>query len=764
MLLRKMLRDMKNNMTQFISIFLMAFLGVFIYAGVNSEGNGLEKTSEKFYEATDLADAWVYSTGFSEEAAKEVERLNQVEGVERRLTIKSIADFDNNPTVKLHFVENYEICRFQLMEGEPFSLNDGDGVWLDQLFAEAKELKVGDRISFDINGFIIDKEIKGLVMSPEYVYCAGEDDIVPIRTDYGFAFLSDKAFPKEIPISYNELLIRAGDEAGASLENAIDQALEGKYSVYVTRENLRSYMQFNEEMKEHKAIGQIFPIVFLAVAVLTIVTTMARIVNNQRTQIGVLKAIGFKRRQILFHYVSYSLWISLAGAVLGVIVGPMVLPYLFYAAMHTVYTIPEWKSVIPISVVYMVIATLVVCTLASYLTCRNVLSDTPAQSLRPKAPKSVKHSFLDRTKLWTRLSFHSQWNLRDVIRCKGRSMMAIAGILGCSALLICGFGLQDTMKHIITWNYEVINRYETKVEIEETMTRDQLDLILKEVNGEGVYEGAVELKAKGKKKSGELMVMEEDISLIQFVDERRNIIKLPSDQLSISYKMAKNLGVKVGDEISWHIYGEEKWNSALIGAIYRTPFTQGITMFRPFYEEFGYSYRPSMIVSEQKNVSERYTEGEGGISKISDKEELIKSYQMLAKAMDIMVYTLMVAAIILAVVVIYNLGVLSFTERMRELSTLKVMGFKTTKLRRLLLTQNIWLTIVGIIPGLPIGILILSYIFQFLGEVFDFIIVVEFSSYLYTVIGTIVLSAAVNRLFSKKLKSIDMVSSLKGVE
>ncbi len=269
------------------------------------------------------------------------------------------------------------------------------------------------------------------------------------------------------------------------------------------------------------------------------------------------------------------------------------------------------------------------------LTCKNVLNDTPAQCLRPKAPKSIKHSILDRTRLWTHLSFHSQWNLRDVIRCKGRSSMAIVGILGCSALLICGFGLQDTMDNIVTWNYEVINHYETQLDLMDTITEEQIDKIKQESHGEGVYEGKVELRVKGKKKSGEIMVIEEKTGLIQFVDEKRNIITLPEDRISISYKMAENLGVKVGDEISWHIYGEERWITSHIDAIYRTPFAQGITMYRSFYEELGYTYRPSMIVSEQSNVSDRYTEGRDGIKKIADKEDLIKSYRTLARAMDI---------------------------------------------------------------------------------------------------------------------------------
>lgn len=763
MLIRKMLRDMKLNKAQFISIFLMAFLGVFIFAGVNSEGNGLQKAADEFYVSTNMADVWVYGSGFTEASKKKVEELNQVTGAQRRLTMKTVADFDNHPTVLLHFIEEYEISRFLLLDGENFSMNDKDGIWLDQLFAEAKGLRPGDKINFSANGIVFEKIIRGLVMSPEYVYFAGEDDIVPIRSDYGFGILSYQAFPAGVPITYTELILTTKEKPDASLEKEIDHALQGEYSVYINRDSFRSYMQFNEEMKEHKAIGRIFPILFLAVAVLTIVTTMTRIVNNQRTQIGILRAIGFRRHRILFHYVSYGLWISVAGTVCGVAAGPLVLPYLFYKPMQTVYTLPQWGSVIPISVLYMVIATILGCTLATYLTCRNVFADTPSQSLRPKAPKSVKHSILDRTKLWSRLSFHSQWNLRDVLRCKGRSAMAIVGILGCSALLICGFGLQDTMDYIVEWNYEVINQYETRLDLEKTVSKDQFDYILNKVKGESIAEGNVELKAKGKKKSGEMMILDE-VSLIRFVDKNRNLIELPEDTIAISYKMAENLGVKVGDELSWRVFQEEQWNTSVIGAIYRTPFTQGITMYRPFYEALGYTYQPTTIVTAQSSLSKELREGENGIEQISGKEAMVDSYHTLAQAMDVMVYTLIIAAVILAVVVIYNLGILSFTERQRELSTLKVMGFQTRKLRRLLLTQNIWLTFLGLLPGIPIGIMILSYIFRFLGDVFDFIIIVEFSSYIFCILGTLFLSAAVNRLFSKRVKNIDMVSSLKGVE
>lgn len=769
MLFRKMLRDMRLNKTQFISIFIMAFLGVFVYSGISSEWNGLKETSEKYYEDTNLANAVIYGMEISEEAAERVKELEGVTGVERRMELTAIGGYDNKPSLQLHFVEKFEISRFQLMEGEEFSL-EKDGIWLDQLFAREMGLKPGDKLVFTVYGMTFEPVIRGLVLSPEYVYYAGTDDMVPNRKNYGFGYLSYQAVPEGMPVRYTQLLVAAGNglssESGlpSELESSVDRALGGKYSVYLARENMRSYMQFNEEIKEHKAMGQIFPMVFLAVAVLTMVTTMSRLVNNQRTQIGVLKAVGFRRGQILFHYISYGLWVSLSGTALGLLLGPMLLPYLFYGPLQTAYTLPEWKASVPVTVLSMAGATILTCTLATYLTCRNVLKDTPAQSLRPKAPAAVRHNILDRSRLWNRLSFHSQWNLRDVLRCKGRSAMAVAGILGCSALLICGFGLQDTMNYIVKWNYEVINRYQVRIQMEETATKEQIAAVIRNVDGEGNYEGAVEIRAGGVKKSGELLVVEEDAGLIGFVDSGRNRIELPKDQISISYKMAEKFKLKIGDEIEWHQYGEEKWNRSTIGAIYRTPFAQGIAMCREVYESYGYSYQPTAIVSAGIPPEEYPAEGEEGVAKIMDKEELVAGYKRMAQAMDVLVYTLMLAAIILAVVVIYNLGVLSFTERQRELSTLKVMGFKTGKLRRLLLTQNIWLTVIGILPGIPLGTVILRYIFRFIGDVFDFIIVIDISSYLGCIIGTLLLSSAVNRFFSKKVRSIDMVSSLKGVE
>lgn len=758
MLFRKMLRDMKLNKTQFIAIFLMSFLGVFIYAGVGSEWYGLKTTVNHYYEETNLANVWVYGNGFSAEDVSAVSQVDGVTGVQRRLTLNGIADFENSPTLTLHFVENNKISKCLLVDGEEFSLSK-DGIWLDSQFSNAKGIKVGDTISITANNIILVKKVLGTVFNPEYIYSAGNADIVPNHSNYGFGYLPHKAFPDIMPIFYTELLVTTTDTINdASLEEEIDTALGGQYSVYISRKNMKSYAMFDSEINEHKAMGQIFPVAFLIIAMLSILTTMARMVNNQRTQIGTLKAIGFKNRRILFHYISYGLWLSLAGAVTGSIVGPLTIPYLFYGPMQSVFTLPQWRQDVSFSIILMAAASVAGCTITTYFACRSVLKDMPSQTLRPKVPKAIKQGFLERSKLWSKLGFNAQWNLRDVFRSKVRSSMAIVGVLGCTALLVCAFGMQDSMDDIVTWNYHELSTFQTKLALSESVTEDQINSILNQHNGEAMVEGAIELKANGIKKSGELLVTDQ-VTLIRYEDANRNFIELPEGSISISYKMAEFLNLKVGDKFSWHIYGDEQWVTTKVGAIYRNPISQGITMERSEYEKLGYTFAPTSIITAESINSEI-----NGVAKIWSIEDLTESYKTMTEAMDILVYVLIVAAIVLAVVVLYNLGVLSFTERQRELSTLKVIGFKTKKIRTLLLSQNMWLTALGIILGLPIGRWLIDYILVFMRRSFDIMTIISVSSLLYSIVGTFLLSLLVNRMFSSRVKNIDMVSSLKGVE
>lgn len=757
MLFRKMLRDMGRHKTQFLSIFLMAFLGVYIYAGIGGEWKGLQKTVSRYYEETNLANVWLYGTNFSEDDERAVQAIDGITGTERCLVLDSVGKFSNDPKISLHFVEKGDINRCHLVSGEAFS-TDKDGIWIDDRFAKAHGLSVGDRMEVTCNGVSLQKEIKGTVYNPEYVYESDGNSLSPDFSAAGYAYLSYQAFPFPGDMVYSEMLLTTDRTDSAKLEEQIGSAIDGNYSVFMTRDDHPSYAMFQNEIEQHRAMGEIFPVAFLAIALLTMLTTMTRIVTNQRTQIGTLKALGFQRGRIARHYIGYGFWLSLVGAALGAVLGPLTLPHLFYPSMSGYYTLPQWKPAITPSFFLMAAATVLLCTLVTYLACRKLLKDTPAKTLRPRSPGGVKHRRLEKTALWKRFGFNAQWNYRDVTRNKVRSLMAVIGVLGCTALLLCAFGMNDDMNDLKDWQYKDINQFESKLTVDDKATDGQIAAAVGSADGQALMEGTVEIKANGVKKSGSLTATDH-VTLLRATDKNRKFIRLPDDGVSLSYKMADQLGIKVGDTITWHIYGEENWVTTPVAALFRSPASQGIRLTRESLEKLGYSFKPTAILSPQ-SVAEK-PDGIAGIQRTGD---LIADWDNLTGAMMTMVFVLIAAASLLSVVVLYNLGLLSFTEMERELATLKVIGMKSKKLRRLLLTQNLWLSAVGFLLGIPAGKWLLDYMVSTAGDSFDMINVLHPGNLLLSFAITFALSIFVNLLFSRKIKRLDMVASLKGVE
>ena len=370
----------------------MAFLGVFVFAGVGGESVGLEVSVNDYYDATNLADGWIYSANLDDDFVDDVNNLSPTKDSERQLVIDSVADFSNDPEITLHFIENNTISKFCLLEGEDVNVSDEDGVWLDKEFADAKHLKVGDNISFTFNGVTIEKEIKGLGYSPEYVYHASDSSIIPDFNKIGFAYLSYKAFPlSDVP--YNVLLVDF-DGSPTEYNDLLSDKLDGDYNSFVEQSEHPSVSQFSEEMDQHKMMGDIFPVVFILIALLILLTTMTRIIAHQRTQIGILKSVGYTNRGIIFHYVSYGFWLVLAGAILGLIIGPLTLPNLFYPSMSATYILPEWKPAWSMNFVYVAVLMVLSSLAVSFLAVRSISKENPADTIRPKAPKISSSGFV----------------------------------------------------------------------------------------------------------------------------------------------------------------------------------------------------------------------------------------------------------------------------------------------------------------------------------------------------------------------------------
>lgn len=814
MLRQKMLQDMKQNKWQFLSIALMAFLGVFIFTGIGGEWAGVENCRKDYYAETNLADGWIWGEGFSDADLNQVAAINGITDVQKRCYLEVTGDDAYAPTVYLYGLKNNDICKPYVAEGAAFDANAAGKVWLDKRFADAKGLHIGDAYTFILEGVPFSLDIAGLVYSSEYQYYANENDLWPDYNKIGFAYCSYRSLPiKEYIIHYirttdssvpelvetfaaeNDeikqnaaLLSRLSKKAivamlekadaadfydltpytqliftssvdAADLSDAIDTTLKGRYAVYTTRAQTQGVMMLDNEMQQHKMVGAIFPIAFLLIAVLAIVTSMNRLVNNQRIQIGTLKALGFSKAKITRHYVHYGFWISLVGAVLGAAAGPLILPYLFYDSMSSYFTLPEWKSGFDWSFVLAAAATVLACTLTTFLTVFRMLSDTPAATLRPKAPKAFKLTKMEKSAFWRRRNFTFRWSCRSFVRGKARTVMGIVGTVSCMALLICAFSMYDCMDDMERWMYGEIQVQQTRFTLESTATAKQAEQIAADVDGEIIMTDAIEVKANGQKKTQTLTAVDGS-GCFYITDTDRRQITPDDNTVALSYKTAKALGLQEGDVFEWHIYTSDTWVKSRLTLISKTPMTQGLVLTRSTLEKLGYTFTPT-YVDTLKQISDYQSPQ---ICNVLTAEDMHSFWSNYMETMNLMVGVVILFALILAVVVLYNLGQLTFTEKERENATLKVLGFSTGKILKLNLIQNLVLALIGVVLGVPCGLLLTRIMVASAGDEFDMMVTIRPFSFLICAGITVGVSVLVSLVFRRTIKKLDMVSSLKGVE
>lgn len=757
-----MLRDFKDHKAQFLSIFLMALIGVFAFTGISGEAVGLVDVSSSYYENTNLADGWVYGEEIDDDVFSDIKSMEEIKDAQREMVVDTVANYSSDPEITLHIVEGKQnISKFYLFKGKDFDPNDEEGIWIDKRFADGRNLDIGDKITLKFDGNKVSKTVRGIMYSPEYVYYIQEGSLLPDFSQVGFAYMPSKG--ADFDIVYNTIALDGYEELDEKdFKSALEETLGQKaYVQYVDRDNNVGIKTLQDEISQHQMFSGIFPAIFVLVSLLTLVTTMSRVISAQRMQIGTLKAMGYSNKSIILHYLSYGFVLSLSGSVIGLVIGPLTIPYLFYPTMSSTYSLPRWGPSWDIS--FFAVAGLMVVSsvLISYISVKGISDENPSETIRPKAPKLVSSGLIERTKIWERFSFNERWNYRDAKRNKTRAIMSVFGVFACALLVMSAFGMVDSINDVEDWQYNQIYNFNSKLILEENITDSQLDHILDETGGEGIREEAIELKYKGIKKTGTLTVMN-DSEYYKVTDANRNYMHLDPDGIAISDKMAEVLGLKVGDKVRWHVAGNPKWIDSEITETYSIPFGQGLIMSPEVFDEIGgddYNYSTNVVLTNEK-VNKNYT----GVSSITTMDDIRSGWSIMTEPMDMMVSVLTTFAIVLAVVVLYNLGLLSFTEIQRELATLKVLGFNSKSLRRLLLTQNLWFSTIGFILAIPGAYILMAIMMGSTGDEYCFPINIYLWNFIVSFLITFGLSVLVNLAFSRKIKKVNMVESLKSNE
>lgn len=764
---KKIFRDIKLNKMQFFNIFIMVFLGVFVFTGIHAYMDGMDKSAEKYYKENNLQDIWIEGAGFSSQDLEDIKNIDNVENAERELTITADLDKINEEekkdiTLETNFIESNEISKMYVIEGEGFG-KEKDGVWFDSYLANSLNLKVGDNITFSYNNEKYTKKVLGLITVPDHVYFVKDSTaIFPTHTDYGFMYMSIDEFPIQIDNIYNKVIVDVKDEnkieeTKSKIENDIKSAV-----AVTTRNESVSYSGYNSEIEEGSTYSGVFTFLFLFIAILSVTTTMNRFVKKQRTTIGTLKALGFKNRKITKHYISYGFYTSLFASILGIIVGRYSIGAFFLHTEMTYFEIPTYKTVLIPTVYILAVLVVILITIVTYLSCRKILKESAAEALRVEEPK-VKNSKFDLStrKIFKRASISTRWNIRDIMRNKGRSIMAIVGITGCTMLLVCAFGLLDTMNSYLDWEFEKISKFDYKLTLKSDYTENELDNLKEKYGNATSMTLGIEFK-NGDSKQANSIVVNDAKDNLKYTNHEREYMDLNDDGIYVTEKLAEKYNLEIGDEVEWHIFGDETWYKSEIVGINRDPQSQIMNMTRKYYESLNLKYRADSLYT---NENLENTKSLDGVEVIQTVETLKQGMENMLQTMKLMLVILIIVSAVLGFVIIYNLGILSLSEKQYQFATLKVLGFKNKQIKNIFVKQNIWLALIGIVLGLPLGYFMVDYIFKSaLGDSYDFNAYIRIISYLYAAVGSFVVAIFVNKVLARKIKKIDMVSSLKGNE
>ncbi len=764
MLRRKMLRDIRSNFAQFFSIMLLSLIAMWCYTGFQANVIGGNKARAAFEKESDFADGWIYGADFSEEQAEKIAGISGINDVQRRTEVLGKADEKyNTAEMYCYFQNNADVTVPYTVDGSDFDPEDTDGLWLFSRFAETWDIKVGDKFTVHVMGLDIEKEVRGLIITPEYEFACASTDTDTDFHNIGFAYLSQKVLPEEMRIS-NEIIFTCDGKA-LDYEDEISKALDDNYAYFADRNSIRGWYQLSDELAQHDSFSYIFSFVFVAIALLVIITTMKRMIAQQRTQIGTLNALGMKKRKILFHYLSYSFALSVIGCILGIVLGMLTFGRLMVDMFSDFYTIPDWKPGFSYKSIIVASVLVFICTGTSYLSCKQILKIHPSEALRPPAAKTARPCIFEKLPFWNKLGFNARYNLRDISRSKMRAFMGVFGTCMGMMIMELGLGAYDTVDYVRDWYFHDIQNYEYQVILNDNCTVQEAEELKSETDGELIAMDAISIAAKDHPTSDGILscklAVTEGEQLYCISDTELNTTPIPEGTVALTMKQARKLGLSKGDKVYWKTATGDKWNESEIGLISRHPNITGITMLREDYEKADMTFRPVMLVSKNNcdNVADKNC-----VSAVHSMKDLIEAFDKMMEIMNLLVYFMVIFSVLLIVIVLYNSGNLSFNEREKEFATLKVLGFKSSSIRRLLSTQNLWLSIIGVICGIPLGRVPLQAMMESNGDAIDWPGYIAPSTYAIAAIFVMTVSVLVSFLFSRRIKRIDMVEVLKGME
>ncbi len=818
---KEFFREIKKSKSRFISIFFIVALGAAFFSGVRSSEPDMRYSADRFYDESNMMDVRVISTlGLTK---SDLDAISAIDGVERAAVYmtEELSSRSDGLEYNMRKIATEKGMDDFVVEKGKYPENEGECL-LDQTFAEEQGLNLGDTLSFSngerltivgignsswylswdrgtcsigngkVNAFVVVpmSSFKGDVYSEIHIHVAGAKELMSYSEEYEDKVNEVKDRIEDIAekqLDKRKAGLLAGFTTFTGLTDQGSLASIKDASWYVLdRNSLETYVEYGQDTSRIGALGNVFPLIFFIVASLVSLTTMTRMVEEQRMQIGTLKALGYSSGSITAKYLLYALLATLFGGFIGVMVGEKLFPFIIITAYGMMYVgLPEYFTPWQLQPAIVAVSLSVACTtLAAIAASYKVLMERPAELMRPVSPRAGKRVLIERIAfIWKRLNFTKKSTIRNLLRYKKRFFMTIFGIGGCMALLIVGFGLRDSIFDIVKYQYKEIFKYNLDVQLTNSITKEEqqelLSLLEKQTTVDSylqVYNKSIEVVNDKNKKTAVLYVPEKIEDIRRYIELRNRKTKkhfeFPTTGVAISEKLASTLGLSTGDTIDLKL-SETDTRTIEISCIIENYLYNYVFMSVGTYQELFHSTPPMTDILVLTNSQSKDDESNLGATLIATKgcsgvrfiTEFNQKLTDLMSHFNIIVWVLIVSAGFLAFVVLYNLNNINITERKRELATIKLLGFYDGEVASYVYRENVLLTLLGSIVGIFLGMILHSYVVKTVEvDIMMFGRTIKPLSYVYGFVMTILFSTFVNFVMYFHLKKIDMVESLKSVE
>lgn len=830
--LKNLLREIKRTFTKFLSIFAICALGVAFFAGIRATSPDMKEAGDRLYNTYNLSDISVISTsGLTADNIRDLESIEGIRAVRASLFVDAMARgtgekeknlrlysmpiklkseyaplIDLIPDYGIDTSPEYEMNGVEIVSGR-MPLNDTETA-LDYTLEGSLVKQLGDEITLTTSGGTVTLRVVGFIRSPMYIsmFERGTSSIGNGTSD-GFAYASGNAISSlgtklpvmsllntyytraDIVISGKEGLSAYSDEYEA-LVNEVTDRIEDYASTqsgtwYIQdRSGNPGYSDYSENTDRIAAVGDVFPLIFFIVVALVCLTTMTRMVEEQRIEMGTMKALGYGGWQIAMKYAVYAMSACISGGVVGAIIGFKLFPYVIMKAYSIMYYLGKLETPYRADIAFMAIAAMAVCTAAAtFSACYASLKEVPATLMRPKAPKAGRRVLLEKIPfIWKKLSFTSKVTVRNLFRYKKRFFMSVIGIAGSGALLVTAFGLNDSIFGIIEKQFGDIWQMDVQAYVYEAMPlADMQELLGKNPANDDFdsvmfcLDSQMECKNGGRSQSGvHLLGVESAGSMAGRISLHNGgaPVTLDDSGVVVTAKLAETLSIKAGDEINMRTGGEDHL-MRVIGVADNYVYHY-VYITAAYYETvFGKAMQYNGLMGNLKDGLTDETMDAMSTQLLSDSRmytvRTIESiYASVWDSLSILNYVVLVLILgsgMLTFVVMLNLTNINIGERMRELATLRVLGFYDKEMYAYIFRENNALSVIGAFVGLLFGKIMHLFVIRTC-EV-DMVMFVRSAkplSYVYAFALTIVFSLIVNLLMRPKVRAIDMVESLKSAE